>query len=436
MARHFTVTLTLGTNSGPYSIYYDQISVSNLALLSGTTTPASGITLSEVQTGVTVEIPDGSTLLYLENNNETFTLDCPTNYVTSGPIATPTATPSPTATPVTPTATPVTPTATPVTPTATPVTPTATPGPTATPVTPTATPVTPTATPVTPTATPNTPLPVYYRFENCDTSELVFQNNGITSEPAANARYTDGVTNFIYTSVSTTQPGTIVTNLSGPIGTGCFNPTATPLPEYYFWIERCDADIDRVMRTTTNSGLFAGSSSNDSATVSIFGTCYWIKSTATSGDFLTGGDESSYDAGNISSSGVGCTQCQGGGATPTPTPIPGPTPTPFVTTYYEYYITQFRSDDQDFCNTNYITSTLVKSESPTINGMLNTMLFDSNEDPYIPSVSGGWAYITTTSGNSSNDPSNDPRKIIQVSGAAMVDSIATLSCSGQGGGEL
>jgi len=47
----------------------------------------------------------------------------------------------------------------------------------------------------------------------------VFQT--FASEPVFNGRYTDGTYLYTYDGESTTLPGTIVTNLSGPIGTGC-----------------------------------------------------------------------------------------------------------------------------------------------------------------------------------------------------------------------
>lgn len=63
-------------------------------------------------------------------------------------------------------------------------------------------------------------VPIYYRFENCVTGELVFQT--LNTAPTVNGRYTDGASFFVRdNSEPTTQPGTIVTNLTGPIGTGC-----------------------------------------------------------------------------------------------------------------------------------------------------------------------------------------------------------------------
>lgn len=75
-------------------------------------------------------------------------------------------------------------------------------------------------TPPTPPPTPPTPAPTYYRFENCSTSQFVFQT--MNSAPASNARYFNGLQYFRYTGVSTTLPGTpIVTNLTFVGQFGC-----------------------------------------------------------------------------------------------------------------------------------------------------------------------------------------------------------------------
>lgn len=245
---------------------------------------------------------------------------------------------------------------------------------------------------ITPTPTP-TVTPTYYRFENCDTGELVFQAS-VAPGLQVNDRYSNGVTNFIYDGTTTTLPGTIVTNLTYVGTSGCLDPTPTPtVTEYYYWIERCDAQIDRVMRTTTNSGLFAGSSPNDSATVSIFGTCYWIKGTATSGEFLTGGDEASYDAGAISSSGVGCNQCQG--IAPTPTPTITTTPTPTVTSN-SFSVTYDATSPDIACNLG--TSMTVYSNCSTITppGQGQCRLYT---DPGLTSQAPGGYYADTISGD-------------------------------------
>jgi len=193
----------------------------------------SGIVLS------TGELNDENPFKYTNPNTSFFKVGTTTNCQAPVIVDNINVTPTPTATAVcqgTVTAeningTPSTPTPTPTAATPTPTaTETATPTPTPTETaTPTPTP-TETATPTTtPTETATTsPAPTYYRFENCTTTALVFQT--LPSEPSINDRYTDGIDNFIYDGTSTTLPGTIVTNLSGPIGTGCFNATPTPTP--------------------------------------------------------------------------------------------------------------------------------------------------------------------------------------------------------------
>ena len=172
MARQFNVTITSGTAPGPYNVYYDSVNASNYATVYATSLPATGLTYSELISGVLVSVPDEATTIILYNTDlaclvsDTHILPIPTPTptvtATPTPTATQTATPTPTETP-TPTPTPTctfdvdislatpTPTAT-VTPTPTPtatVTPTPTPTATQT-ITPTPT---ETATP-TPTSTP------------------------------------------------------------------------------------------------------------------------------------------------------------------------------------------------------------------------------------------------------------------------------------------
>ena len=168
MARHFTVTLTSGTNVGPYTIYHTSSTNGNQALLYGTTNQATGLTLAQVQGGVLITVPDNATSVIFYNDNTQFISNCPTNIVeyplSSGPTATPSATQSATPLPsatAAPDATP-SPSAT-AAPDATP-SPSATPGPSGTP---SATPnATPSATP-NPSPTPTTELETYYRLERC-----------------------------------------------------------------------------------------------------------------------------------------------------------------------------------------------------------------------------------------------------------------------------
>ena len=226
----FSITPPSGTVNGSASITVTKSQLQGLVLnLSDDTITSVTVTAtSGVCSGVATDVVE-----WLLPNAT------PTPTPTATPTVTPTNTPTPTPT-ITPTPTPtVTPTQG-VTPTPT-ITPTPTVTPTVTPTEPAVTP-TPTPTDPTPPVTPTpTVTPTYYRFENCDSGLLVFQSNGITSEPAANARYTDGVDDFIYTGVFTTQPGPIVTNLTGPTGTGCPTPTPSPVPVWYQMTDCADS---------------------------------------------------------------------------------------------------------------------------------------------------------------------------------------------------
>jgi len=154
MARHFTVTLTSGTNNGPYTIYHTSSTNGNQALLYGTTNQATGLTLAQVQGGVLITVPDNATSVIFYNNNATMISDCPTNIVEYplSPSGTPTPSPTPSSSSV-PNASP-TPSSSPA-PNASPTpspTPSSSPAPNASP-TPSPTP-TPTAS-STPTPTPS-----------------------------------------------------------------------------------------------------------------------------------------------------------------------------------------------------------------------------------------------------------------------------------------
>ena len=113
MARQFTVTLTSGTDSGPYNIYYDSVSSGTLATLCGTPNLAENLTLSQVQSGVCVEVPNDADRIIFYNTNPDIAKDCETNQEVHELTNAPTQTPIPTYTPV-PTETP-TPTPSPTT---------------------------------------------------------------------------------------------------------------------------------------------------------------------------------------------------------------------------------------------------------------------------------------------------------------------------------
>lgn len=68
MNRIFNITITAGTPDGTFSVYYDNISSSSLATKYLTTEFATGLTFSELITGVLVVVPDTSKKILLYNN--------------------------------------------------------------------------------------------------------------------------------------------------------------------------------------------------------------------------------------------------------------------------------------------------------------------------------------------------------------------------------
>ena len=98
MARQFTVTLTSGTDSGPYNIYYDSVSSGTLATLCGTSNLAENLTLSQVQSGVCVEVPNNADRIIFYNTNPDIAKDCETNQEVHELTSAPSPTPSPTST--------------------------------------------------------------------------------------------------------------------------------------------------------------------------------------------------------------------------------------------------------------------------------------------------------------------------------------------------
>jgi hypothetical protein len=67
MSQYYTIQITGGTSTGPYSIYYDLVSSGNFANLYPSNTIASGLSLSTLTTGVIVEVPDTTTNILLYN---------------------------------------------------------------------------------------------------------------------------------------------------------------------------------------------------------------------------------------------------------------------------------------------------------------------------------------------------------------------------------
>jgi hypothetical protein len=180
MARYFYIELESGTSAGPYDIYYDSVTYSNLATRYDNNQVAQDITYHDLtvideeneNTGLPIVIPTNSTSIIVVNKINGLNIPYTINLPTRTPTPTPTNTVTPTVTPsITPTAS-VTATNTP-TPTLTPTS-TVTPTPTQTIncsfgisaniVTPTPTPsITPTGT-ATPTPTVTTTVTVTPTF--------------------------------------------------------------------------------------------------------------------------------------------------------------------------------------------------------------------------------------------------------------------------------
>ena len=87
--RTFTVTITSGNAPGPYAVYYNEINELNYATLVQGGGDASTLTLTQLESGVDVEIPDTSTSIILNNetpgcdNSESFPLTPVTTTSTS-----------------------------------------------------------------------------------------------------------------------------------------------------------------------------------------------------------------------------------------------------------------------------------------------------------------------------------------------------------------
>jgi hypothetical protein len=67
MSQYYNVILTGGTSPGPYEVYYDSLDSAHVASLYNSVSPATGITYSQISTGVFVMVPNGTTVLYVLN---------------------------------------------------------------------------------------------------------------------------------------------------------------------------------------------------------------------------------------------------------------------------------------------------------------------------------------------------------------------------------
>ena len=103
MARKFDIKITTGTAPGPYNVYYNSVAVGNIATITSSSLPATGVTYSTLTTGtgLNVTIPDATTAIILYNVqcssqiSYTFPTPTPTPTPTNTPTPTPTPTPDP-----------------------------------------------------------------------------------------------------------------------------------------------------------------------------------------------------------------------------------------------------------------------------------------------------------------------------------------------------
>ena len=476
MARHFTVTLTSGTNVGPYEIYHTSISSSNKALLYGTLDNAENLTLNEVQTGVVVTVPDEATSVILYNTNANVISDCPTNFVeypltadpTSTPLpsATPGATPNPTATPI-PTATPGAtpdPTATPI-PTATSIVVTETPIPTETP-TPTKT---PNPTPD-PTVTPNpTPTPSSTAIPEPDGyCQFVFVANEVDTTGYGLAYNFNGPVQVLFNNLLATTNVTYG-GLTGDVYSVCSSSapayweqstnTLLVYPDGVILLDAgdpCTQNIDCVYEVGRGEDPIPVATPTPTATSAI--ECYeWTYDDA--GSFGDGdgyvnyidcdgqNQTHSFGAGSygtlcarsisgtsfrvtVTNEGIG--DC-GSGGVPSPTSTPFPTATIRAVTLNNFYLSAPRLDVNDFCTENWTTSTLVKINSSTIFGTLNKQVYQSDGVTPFTGQSGRSYFISTTPGAESQF--TNPKYYVEIPNNGVVADVGQINCSGGGGGD-
>ena len=424
MARHFTVTLTSGTNVGPYDIYYDQINTNNFAKLYGTTNNADDLTLAQVQGGVLVTVPNEASTLLLQNTNTTFGTDCPSTTVTYNipgqPV--PTATPAPTSTPQ------------------------------------------PTAVPPTSTPRPTMALScfcrtivvsesllqdgfgndLYYVYADCngDLTQInlatalkpdVGDGNsyvGVCASGASNMfRY--GPTDDAF--VGTEGMNVITSDTACTANIDCFPQLPTPTPTA---VQPTPTPTPGPVTCTEYTVTYPSNASNQ------FGTWTYTCCDGTSGSLTLGRDQDgiicAQDGTNITSpqggtlpqsTGGVCVGCgDGAGATPLPTSTPAATP---VT--YTYWVSAARQNVTDFCELpGYTASTMITSAASSINTLLGQQVYDSNGDPYTGGGFGTYTFISTFQGENSLEPVTP--KFVTLDGFGNVDNVGNIVCNGGGGG--
>jgi hypothetical protein len=104
---------------------------------------------------------------------------------------------------------------------------------------------------------------------------------------------------------------------------------------------------------------------------------------------------------------------------PTATPLPQ---------LYEFFISNGANSDNGHCDQNQLMTMSIFSISNTIPFMLNTVIYDSSEEPF--NGNGLYYAVSVTSGDNTN---NQPYYVILVNSAGEVNSVSTITnCDGPG----
>jgi hypothetical protein len=121
------------------------------------------------------------------------------------------------------------------------------------------------------------------------------------------------------------------------------------------------------------------------------------------------------------------------GTTPAPTNTPPPTPTStLVVAENEFYISSARFSVSDFCDTNYLASTLVFGTgfNTQISGLQDETLYNSNNTPYQGNPSR--YYFISTNQNAGSQTSIGPQYVvIDIDGVVL--SVGSIDCESGGG---
>lgn len=67
MSQYYNIKITGGTSPGPYTVYYDLISNGTIATNFITNQPATNLTLSQLESGIVIDIPDSVSKIILYN---------------------------------------------------------------------------------------------------------------------------------------------------------------------------------------------------------------------------------------------------------------------------------------------------------------------------------------------------------------------------------